>query len=69
MSDLTEISGENQKEMLKLIATVAKKTANHHGIGHYDSETENAFPATTPPPINPKATTLKNTSIASRSTS
>ena len=50
MSDLTKILAENQEEKLKLIAPVAKTSAEHHIVEDSDPETENVFPATTSTP-------------------
>ena len=45
MSDLVKLQAENQKEMLNLIAPVAKKTSDLQNFG--DSDAENTFIAPT----------------------
>ena len=67
LSDLTKIIAENQKEMLKLMAPVAKKqtlTVPEES----DSESENVPPTVTSTPVKSKttATTLKTTPVNSR---
>ena len=72
LSDMTKILAENQKEMLKLIASVIKKLVIHQNVEDSDSETENNHPTSTSTPINSKpslkseATTSKTTPISSR---
>ena len=68
LSDLTKILAENQKEMLKLIAPVAKKQATSTVPEGSDSETENVAPTITSTPVKPIATTTnqKITPVNSR---
>ena len=61
MSDFTKVLAENQKEMLKLIVPVTKKSAIHQNVEVSDSAAENIFSSTTSTPIKSKATTHKNT--------
>ena len=41
MSDLANIVAENRKEMMKLVAPIAKKSSVHQNVQDPDSETEN----------------------------
>ena len=63
LSDLTKVLAENQKEMLKLTAPVAKKLAILTVPEDSDSEFENVPPAITSRAVKSKttATTLKTT--------
>ena len=47
MTDLSKILAENQTEPLKLTAPSTKSRNNPLNVEDTDSETENAFPATT----------------------
>ena len=67
MSDLTKIHAENQKEMLKLVAPVIKKTSTFQNVETSDSESESILPNTTSTSIRTK-TTSKTTPIYSRNT-
>ena len=66
MSDLTIISAENQKELLKLIAPAVKQATIHRDVEDFDSETDNTHPASTSTPVKSKATTSNNTPISPR---
>ena len=59
MTDLTKILAENQKEMLKLIASLNKKQPVCPNVQDSDSEPENISVARTPTPV--KTTTATNT--------
>ena len=61
LSDLTEILAENQTEMLKLIAPVAKKQITLTNPYESESESKNVPAAATSTPVKSKttATTLK----------
>ena len=61
MSDLTKFPAYNQKEMLKLIAPVIKKTSFVQNLENFDSESESVPPNTTSTPIKSKTTTSKTT--------
>ena len=65
MSDLTKILPDNQKEMLKLIAPMTKKSSDHQATENFDSELENISVARTSTPVKTKATTSKTTPINS----
>ena len=70
MSDFTKILAENQKEMLKLIAPVAKNQTPLAIPDETDSESEDV-PATvtsTPEKSKTTATTHKTTPVTSRNT-
>ena len=69
-SDLTKILAENQKEILKLIAPVAKKPATLAVPEESDSVSENVPQSITSTPVKSKATatTLKTTPVNSRNT-
>ena len=67
MSDLTKILAENQKEMLKLVAPVIRKTSTFQNVETSDSESESILPNTTSTSIRTK-TTSKTTPIYSRNT-
>ena len=68
LSDLTKVLAENQKEMLKLTAPVAKKLAILTVPEDSDSEFENVPPAITSRAVKSKttATTLKTIPLNSR---
>ena len=66
MSDLTQILTENQKEKLKLIAPMTKKSSDHHALENSDSEPGNISVARTSTPVKAKVTTSKTTPINSR---
>ena len=68
LSDLTKITAENQKEMLKPIAHVAKKQASLTVLEEFDSEPENAPSTITSTPVRPRITTvnLKTTPVNDR---
>ena len=57
LSDLTKLSAENQKAMLKVKAPTVKKSTIHQNVDDTDSETENTHPASTSTAIKSKATT------------
>ena len=57
MSDLAKILAENQKEMLKLIAPVAKKQPTLTVPEETDSESENVPATATSTPVKTKTTT------------
>ena len=65
LSDLFKSLAENQKEMLKLIAPVAKELATLTVPEKYDSESENVPPTVKSTPVKSKttATTLKTTPV------
>ena len=58
MSDLTKILAENQKEMFKLIAPVAKKQPALTVPEETDSESENVPATATSTPVKTKTTTV-----------
>ena len=60
MSDLTKILAENQKEMLKLIAPVAKKQSALPVPEETDSQSENVPATATSTPIKTKTTTTNH---------
>ena len=66
MSDLSKISTENQREMLKLIAPTVKKQSNLQDLGDLNSETENIFAAPTSTHIKTKTTASNNAPLVSR---
>ena len=66
MSDLTKILAENQKEMLKLITPMTKRSSDHRTLEDSDSEPENTTVAHTSSPVKTKATTSKTTPMNSR---
>ena len=68
MSDLAKILAENQKEMLKLIAPVAKKQPVSTVPEEIDSESENVPATATSTPVKTKTTTVnpKITPVNSR---
>ena len=66
MSDLTKILVENQKEMLKRIAPMTKKSSRHQALENSDSEPDNFSVARTSTPVKTKATTSKTTPVNSR---
>ena len=51
MSDLTKIFADNQKDMLKRIASVIKKSSTVQNLENSDSESESILPNTTSTPI------------------
>ena len=68
MSDLAKILAENQKEMMKLIAPMAKKSSAHQNVQDSDSETENISVARTSTPVKTNTATSKTTPINSCNT-
>ena len=66
MSDSAKFLADNQKEMLKLIAPMAKKPSEHQALENSDSEPGNSTVARTSTPVKTKATTSKATPINSR---
>ena len=68
MSDLTKVLAENEKELLKLIAPVAKKLSAITVPEETDSESENVLATATSTPIKTEttATTHKTTPVNSR---
>ena len=67
MSDLTKILAHSQKEMLKLIAPVIKKTSTVQNSENSDSESKSILPNTTSStPIRSKTTTSETTQVNSR---
>ena len=66
MSDLTKILAENQKEMMKLVAPITKKSSAHQNAQDSDSETENISVARTSIPVKTNTTAPKNTPKNSR---
>ena len=68
LSDITKILAENQKEILELIALVAKKRATMTDPEESDSESENVLSSITSTPVKSKATatTLTTTPLNSR---
>ena len=67
MSDLTKILAENQKEMLKLIASLNKKQSVCLNVQDSDSEPENISVARTSTPVKAyTATSSKTTPNNSR---
>ena len=66
MSDLTKLLAENQKELLKLIAPMKKKSSDHQALENSYSEPENISVARTSTPVKTKATTSKTTPVNSR---
>ena len=67
MSDLTKILGENQKEMLKLIAPLNKKQTVHVNVQVSGSEPENVSAIRTSTPVKiHTATNSKTTPANSR---
>ena len=71
LSDVTKILAENQKEMLRLIAPVAKKQTTVTVPEESDSESENVPPTVTSTPVKSRttATTQKITPVISRNSS
>ena len=49
MSDLAKMLAENPKEMMKLVATINKKSSVHQDAQDSDSATENISVARSPP--------------------
>ena len=69
MSDLAKMLAENQKETLKLIATINKKQQVHLNNHDSDSEPENISVARTSTPVKTTtATNSKTTPVNSRNT-
>ena len=67
MSDLMKILAKNQKEMLKLIASLSKKRPIHLEDRDSDSEPENISVARTSTPVKiTTATNSKTTPVNSR---
>ena len=56
MFDRTKILADNQKEMLKLIAPMTKKTSDYQALENSVSEPENISVARTSTPVKTKAT-------------
>ena len=71
LSDLAKILAENQKEMLRLIAPVAKKQTTLTVPEESDSESENVRPTVTSTPVKSRttATTKKTTPVNKRNSS
>ena len=51
ISDLGKMLAENQTEMMKLVAPIAKKSSVHQNAQDSDSETENISVARTSTPV------------------
>ena len=66
MSDLAEISAENQKEILKLMAPSNKKRPARLDDQDSDSEPENISVARTATPVKSNASVPKTTPVTSR---
>ena len=66
MTDLANMSAENQKEMMKLTVPMAKKSFAHQNVQDSDSETENITVARTSTPVKTNTATSKTTQINSR---
>ena len=63
MSDQAKIVAENQKEVMKLIEPMAKKSSAHQNVQDSDSETENNSVARTFTPVKTNTATSKTTPI------
>ena len=68
MSDLAIILAENQKEMMKLVARISKKSSAHQNAPDSDSGTENISVARTPTLVKTNTTTSETTPVNSRNT-
>ena len=66
LPNLTKILADNQKEMLKLIAPMTKKTPDYHALENSDSEPENISVVRKSTLVKTKATISKTTPINSR---
>ena len=66
MSDPTKILADNQKEIIKLITPVTKRSSDHQAYENSDSESENMSVAPTSTPEKTEASTSKITPINSR---
>ena len=66
MSDLAKMLAENQKDIMKLIVPMGKKSCTHQNVQYSDSETENICVARTSTPVKTNTTTSETSPINSR---
>ena len=66
MSDLAKLLAENQKEMMKLVAPITKRSSAHQNAQDSDSQTENISVARTSTPVKTNTAIPKTTPINSR---
>ena len=66
MSDLAKMFAENEKEMMKLVAPIAKQSSAHQNAQGFDSETENISVARTFTPVQTNTAISTTTPVNSR---